>query len=136
AWRNPSGERDLVILQGREPNLNWREYVDIVLGVATRLEVTQVLALGGTYDAVSHRGGVSLSGSATTPRLTERLQELGIGATQYEGPSSVQSALLDACRERGIAAASLWGHAPHYVRTAPNPKVTHALLGALRALIG
>lgn len=135
SWHNPHGERDLVILQGREPNLNWREYVDIVLGLAEQLQVSQVVALGGTYDAVSHRGRVSLSGNSTTPELREKLDELGIGGSSYEGPSSVQSALLESCRERNIMAASLWGHAPHYVRAAPNPKVSHALLNALRILI-
>ena len=135
AWRNPDGERDLVILQGREPNLNWREYVDIVLGLAKRLDVTQVIALGGTYDAVSHRGQVSLSGHATSPELQERLEEFGITGSSYEGPSSVQSALLEACRERNILAASLWGHAPHYVRAAPNPKVSYAMLRILRTLL-
>jgi proteasome assembly chaperone (PAC2) family protein len=135
-WRNPTGERDLIILQGREPNLNWREYVDIILGLAARLEVSQVIALGGTYDAVSHRGQVSLSGHATSPDLREKLDAFGIGSSSYEGPSSVQSALLEACRERGLRAASLWGHAPHYVRAAPNPKVTHAMLRVLRTMLG
>ena len=136
SWTNPDGEHDLVILQGREPNLNWREYVEIVLDLAKRLDVSQVIALGGTYDAVSHRGQVSLSGHATNETLTERLAEFGITASGYEGPSSVQSALLDACRERDITAASLWGHAPHYVRAAPNPKVSHAMLKVLRTLLG
>jgi proteasome assembly chaperone (PAC2) family protein len=134
-WKNPAGEHDLVILQGREPNLNWREYVDLVLDLATRLEVSQVIALGGTYDAVSHRGQVSLSGNATTPDLNERLEEMGITGSEYEGPSSVQSALLEACRERNLQAASLWGHAPHYVRAAPNPKVSHAMLRVLRTIL-
>lgn len=136
SWTNPNGAHDLVILQGREPNLNWREYVEIVLDLAKRLDVSQVIALGGTYDAVSHRGQVSLSGHATNETLTERLAEFGITASGYEGPSSVQSALLDACRERDIIAASLWGHAPHYVRAAPNPKVSHAMLKVLRTLLG
>lgn len=135
AWRNPSAPRDLVILQGREPNLNWRAYIDTVLDLAERLGVSQVLALGGTYDAVSHRGKVSLSGHGTTPALRERLAELGVGSSSYEGPSSVQTALLEACRERDIAAASLWGHAPHYVRAAPNPKVSHAMLDVVRSLL-
>lgn len=135
AWRNPDGERDLVILQGREPNLNWREYVEIVLGLSKRLDVTQVIVLGGTYDAVSHRGQVSMSGHATSPEMRERLEEFGISASAYEGPSSVQSALLEACRERNIRAASLWGHAPHYVRAAPNPKVSYAMLRVLRTLL-
>jgi proteasome assembly chaperone (PAC2) family protein len=135
SWRNPNGERDIVILQGREPNINWREYVDIVMGLAQRLGVSQMVTLGGTYDAVSHRGRVSLSGNGTTPALTERLEGLGIGGSSYEGPSSVQSALIESCRDRKIGAASIWGHAPHYVRAAPNPKVSHAMLNALRILI-
>jgi proteasome assembly chaperone (PAC2) family protein len=135
SWQNPSGERDIVILQGREPNLNWREYVEIVLDLVVRLEVSQVIALGGTYDAVSHRGQVSMSGHATSPELRDALAEFGITASSYEGPSSVQSALLEACREKNILAASLWGHAPHYVRAAPNPKVSHAMLRVLRTLL-
>ena len=136
SWHNPGGERDIVILQGREPNLNWREYVDIILDLSGRLGVSQVIALGGTYDAVSHRGQVSMSGHATSPEIRDALAEFGITSSSYEGPSSVQSALLEACRERNLLAASLWGHAPHYVRAAPNPKVSHAMLRVLRTLLG
>jgi len=136
SWHNPNGERDIVILQGREPNLNWREYVEIILDLAGRLGVTQMIALGGTYDAVSHRGQVSMSGHATSPELRDALAEFGITASSYEGPSSVQSALLEACREKNLLAASLWGHAPHYVRAAPNPKVSHAMLRVLNTLLG
>ena len=136
SWHNPNGERDIVILQGREPNLNWREYVDIIIDLAGRLGVSQMIALGGTYDAVSHRGQVSMSGHATSPELRDALAEFGITASSYEGPSSVQSALLEACREKNLLAASLWGHAPHYVRAAPNPKVSHAMLRVLKTLLG
>jgi proteasome assembly chaperone (PAC2) family protein len=134
-WRNPSGPRDMVILQGREPNLNWQAYIQILMDLAKRLEVSQVIALGGTYDAVSHKGQVSLSGHATSQDLRERLEAFGISASAYEGPSSVQSALLEACRERDLKAASLWGHAPHYVRAAPNPKVSHAMLRVLKTIL-
>lgn len=133
AWRDPHGRQDLVILQGREPNLNWRGYVDAVLDLAGRCRVSQVVALGGTYDAVPHRGPVQLSGHVTTPDLRQRFEALDIALSSYEGPSSVQSALLEACQRRGLPAASLWGHAPHYVRAAPNLKVSHAVLQTLRA---
>ncbi len=132
AWRDPVGVRDLVILQGREPNVNWRGYIDAVLDLAVRCGVTQVVALGGTYDAVSHRGAVSLSGHGTTPELRRQLERLDVGLSTYEGPSSIQSALLEASQRRGIGAASLWGHAPHYVRVSPNLKVSHAVLAKLR----
>ena len=133
AWRDSSGVRDLVILHGREPNLNWQAYIRAILDLVERCGVTQVVALGGTYDAVPHRGPVQLSGHATTPALRHTLERLGIAASAYEGPSSVQSALLEACQRRGLPAASLWGHAPHYVRAVPNLKVSHAVLKTLRA---
>jgi proteasome assembly chaperone (PAC2) family protein len=133
AWRDPAGLRDLVILQGREPNLNWPGYVGMVMDLAERCEVSLVVALGGTFDAVSHRGRVQLSGHATTPELRRELENLDLPFSTYEGPSSVQSALLEACQRRGLPAASVWGHAPHYVRAAPNPKVSHAVLQVLRS---
>ena len=133
AWRDPAGVRDLVILQGREPNLNWRTYIDTLLDLVERCQVSQVVALGGTYDAVPHRGPVRLSGHGTTPELRQVFERLSIQLSSYEGPSSVQSALLEACQRRGLPAASLWGHAPHYVRAVPNLKVSHAMLQALRA---
>ena len=133
AWRDPSGRSDLIILQGREPNLNWRGYLDAVLDLAERCEVGRVVALGGTYDAVAHRGGVQLSGHATTPELRRMLERQSVQSSDYEGPSSVQTALLEACQRRGLPAASLWGHAPHYVQAVPNSKVSHAMLHALRS---
>jgi proteasome assembly chaperone (PAC2) family protein len=132
AWRDPAGRRDLVMLQGREPNLNWRAYTDAVLELTTRCGVEQVVVLGGTYDAVPHRGAVQLSGHASTPELRQVYERLGIGFSTYEGPSSVQSALIEACQRRGLPAASLWGHAPHYVRAVPNLKVSHGVLRTLR----
>jgi hypothetical protein len=47
----------------------------------------------------------------------------------------VQTALLDGARRRGVAAASLWGHAPHYIQAVPNVKVCHGVLDRLRALV-
>src|SRR5918997_4111382 len=104
AWRDPAGVRDLVILQGREPNLNWRTYIDTLLDLVERCRVSQVVALGGTYDAVPHRGPVRLSGHGTTPELRQVFERLSIQLSSYEGPSSVQSALLEACQRRGLPA--------------------------------
>jgi proteasome assembly chaperone (PAC2) family protein len=132
AWRDPSGVCDLVLFQAREPNINWRGYIDVVAGLIQELGVSQILLLGGQYDAVSHRGGVVLSGNASDASGRERLTSLGVEISNYQGPSSVQSALLDRCGKLSLPAASIWGHAPHYVRSAPNPKVSHAVLSALR----
>lgn len=135
AWHDPDGQRDLVLLQAREPNLRWREYVDLVLEVATGVGVTRLIGLGSNYDAVSHRRPVKVSGRGTTDEMREALSGLGVRESSYQGPSSIQSALLDACRKRGIPAGSMFGHAPHYVQSLPNVKVSHGILRKLGALL-
>ncbi|MFN0074653.1 MAG: PAC2 family protein [Chloroflexota bacterium] len=135
AWRDPDEERDLVLLQAREPNIRWKEYVELVLQVAHDFGVTRVIGLGSNYDAVSHRRPVKLSGRGTTPEMSEALSSIGVRETSYQGPSSIQSAVLDACRLRGIPAGTMFGHAPHYVQSLPNVQVSFSLLRKLGALL-
>ena len=105
-WRDPDEERDLVLLQAREPNIRWREYVELILQVAQDFSVTRMIGLGSNYDAVSHRRPVKLSGRGTTPEISEALSSIGVKETSYQGPSSIQSAILDACRLRGLPAGN------------------------------
>jgi len=135
AARDPSG-RDLVLFLAREPNVRWHEYLQAVLDLAERLQVGPLVSLGGTYDRVSHRGAATVSGWSPTPELRHSLASLGVRFTNYEGPSSIQAALMEACTRRGIAGASLWGHAPHYVSGIANPKVAHTVLLRLVELLG
>jgi proteasome assembly chaperone (PAC2) family protein len=135
-WRDPDEERDLVLLQAREPNIRWKEYVDLVMQVAQDFSVTRMIGLGSNFDAVSHRRPVKLSGRGTTPEISEALSSIGVKETSYQGPSSIQSALLDACRHRGIPAATMFGHAPHYIQSLPNVQVSYTILRKLGALLG
>jgi proteasome assembly chaperone (PAC2) family protein len=134
-WNNPNEGRDLLLFLGREPNLRWGAYTGALLDLAERCGVTLMVTLGGTYDAVSHHGDVTVTGIGSTPHLRQQLESLGVAFSQYQGPSSVQTALLDGARRRGVAAASLWGHAPHYIQAVPNVKVCHGVLDRLRALV-
>lgn len=136
AWHDPDADRDLVLLQAREPNIRWKEYVDLVLQVAGELGVTRLFGLGSNFDAVSHRRPIKVSGRGTTPEISEALSSIGVRETSYQGPSSIQSALLDACRGRGIPAATMFGHAPHYVQSLPNVQVSHGMLRKLGSLLG
>jgi proteasome assembly chaperone (PAC2) family protein len=110
--RDPSG-RDLVLFLGREPGVRWRAFVATVLDLAERLGGSPVFALGSTYDRVSHRGPAQVSAWSPTAEIRHTLETMGVRFSAYEGPSGIQSALKERCRERGLPAASLWGHAPH-----------------------
>ncbi len=129
------GGRDLVLLATREPQLRWRTFTEAITELASRCGVEMLLGLGSLYDGVPHTGDVLLSGWATERRLQEALDRMGIPFTHYEGPSSIQSALMDACVRHGIPAVGLWGHAPYYITGVHNPKVSWGILSKVEHLL-
>jgi hypothetical protein len=63
------------------------------------------------------------------PALGQRLRELELQDTDYEGPTAFVTALLHAAAAGGITAASLWVATPPYLQ-AGNPVAALALLEA------
>jgi len=122
-----------VLLLGIEPNLRWRTFTELVVGLATELEVELMITLGALLADVPHTRPAPVTGSATDSELVERL---GLSASRYEGPTGIVGVLHDACREAGIPSASLWAAVPHYVSLTPSPRAAVALCERLGSLIG
>ena len=130
----PDGlDRDVVLLLGIEPNLRWRTFGDLVVGLANDLDVELMITLGALLADVPHTRPAPVTGSATDEELVERL---GLSASRYEGPTGIVGVLHDVCRQRGIASASLWAAVPHYVSLTPSPRGALALCERLGTLIG
>ena len=130
----PEGlDRDVVLLLGIEPNLRWRTFTELVVGLATELEVELMITLGALLADVPHTRPAPVTGSATDSELVE---PLGLSASRYEGPTGIVGVLHDACREAGIPSASLWAAVPHYVSLTPSPRAAVALCERLGSLIG
>jgi proteasome assembly chaperone (PAC2) family protein len=130
----PEGlDRDVVLLLGIEPNLRWRTFTELVVGLATELEVELMITLGALLADVPHTRPAPVTGSATDSELVERL---GLSASRYEGPTGIVGVLHDACREAGIPSASLWAAVPHYVSLTPSPRAAVALCERLGSVIG
>ena len=130
----PDGlDRDVVLLLGIEPNLRWRTFGDLVVGLAQDLDVELMITLGALLADVPHTRPAPVTGSATDEELVERL---GLSASRYEGPTGIVGVLHDVCRQRGIASASLWAAVPHYVSLTPSPRGALALCERLGTLIG
>ena len=125
----------LILYVGTEPNLRWRAFSNIITSVAEQHGVELVVSLGALLDAVPHTREPKVTGRASSPLLTQRAEWLGIRNSGYQGPTGIHTAFMDACRKKGLAQASIWGHSPHYVNTSPNPKVSYALLVKLRSLV-
>jgi proteasome assembly chaperone (PAC2) family protein len=129
----PSADRDLVLLDGTEPNLRWRTFSETIATVADALGVEMVITLGALIAEVSHTLPVPITGLASSPELVE---ELELERSNYEGPTGIVGVVHDLCRRNGIDSASLWAAVPHYVAAVPNPKAALALLRRLEGLTG
>jgi proteasome assembly chaperone (PAC2) family protein len=117
--------RDLIIAVATEPHLKWRTYCGAVLDLARRCDATLVLMLGALLAEVPHTRPVRITGSASDPELAARL---GVRPSRYEGPTGIVGVLNTACREQGMATASVWANVPHYVSGIENPKAALALV--------
>lgn len=131
AVRAATGEHDLVVLLGVEPNLRWRSFCDSVIEVARQTGCELVVTLGALLADVPHTRPVRITGSATDTDLIERLH---LEDSRYEGPTGIVGVLHDACRGAGLASVSLWAPVPHYVASPPNPPATRELLARLTEL--
>jgi proteasome assembly chaperone (PAC2) family protein len=131
--RAPTADRDLLLLDGTEPNLRWRTFAETVATAADTLGVELVVTLGALIAEVSHTLPVPITGLASSRELVD---ELELERSSYEGPTGITGIVHDLCRQAGIESASLWAAVPHYVAAVPNPKAALALLRRLEGLTG
>jgi proteasome assembly chaperone (PAC2) family protein len=130
--RIPGTRQDAVILIGTEPNLRWRTFAGLVLGLAEDLDVRRIVTFGSLLADVPHTRPSPVTAAATDPQLVE---ELGLEPSRYEGPTGIVGVLLDAARARGIPSLSLWAAVPHYVSLAPSPRAALALVNRFGELM-
>ncbi len=133
AGEGPS--QGLMLFLGVEPNLKWKTFCRVILDEAVTRGVNTVMNLGALLDAVPHTRPARISGSANGPELGSALEELAITSSNYQGPTGITSALMEACTTRGLQYAGIWGHIPHYLQAAPNYKVSHALVSSLNSIL-
>ena len=130
----PEGlDRDVVLLLGIEPNLRWRTFTELVVGLARDLGIELLITLGALLADVPHTRAAPVTGSASDKDLVERL---GLSASRYEGPTGIVGVIHDACGRSGIPSASLWAAVPHYVSLTPSPRGALALCERLGDVLG
>ncbi|HEX9416154.1 MAG TPA: PAC2 family protein [Gaiellaceae bacterium] len=128
----PGTDRDAVLLLGIEPNLRWRAFTSLVVDFCRELGIEMMVSLGALLADVPHTRPSPVTGSATDPALVE---QLGLSASRYEGPTGIVGVLHDACREEGISSVSIWAAVPHYVQLTPSPRAAKALCERLGELL-
>jgi len=131
--RAEAAERDVVLLNGTEPNLKWRTFSETVVEAARELGVESVVVLGALIAEVAHTLPVPITGVASDRELVEGLE---LERANYEGPTGIVGVMLDQFRTEGLPSISLWAAVPHYVAGVPNPKAALALSERLERVTG
>jgi proteasome assembly chaperone (PAC2) family protein len=126
-------EHDLLLLQGTEPSLRWRQFTGLVVDTARELDAHMVITLGALLADVPHSRPVPMTGIASDEGLVAKL---GYERSTYEGPTGVVGVLHHACAQAGVSSVSLWASVPHYVAAAPNPKAALALIRSFEGVAG
>jgi proteasome assembly chaperone (PAC2) family protein len=135
AYQAPHLNHDVILHLGVEPQLKWKTFSKTFLEVCRHFSASEVVLLGALLADIPHSIPVPISGSSSNLDMKERLREMDIHSSRYEGPTGMIGVLLDAFRRAAIPTASLWAAAPHYLAATPNIKVTSALLTYLNTFM-
>tara|TARA_Y100000588_G_scaffold347012_1_gene395429 strand:- start:380 stop:1264 length:885 start_codon:yes stop_codon:yes gene_type:complete len=125
--------RDIILLSGIEPHINWRRFVANIVDICKTYEVATFITLGGLLAEVSHTNAVRVGGSATDPELAKELGFTDAETPSYQGPTGIVGVLTNELRAAGIETASVWANVPFYIQRSPNPKGALAILQRLNS---
>jgi proteasome assembly chaperone (PAC2) family protein len=127
----PDG-RDLILVQGLEPNLRWRQFSTLIASALSSANVTRVHLLGALLADTPHTRPIPISVSTGNREL---MKNLGLAPSTYEGPTGIIGVLADTLGRAGVEVLTLWSAIPHYVSHPPCPKATLALLSHLEQVL-
>ena len=129
-----TGDRDVLVLTGPEPDFRWHELCAAAVEIARRFDAREWLSLGAIPAAVPHTRPVTLLGTQSIPGLLRGGVEPGPeGILQV--PAAAVSVLDVAVAGAGIPAVGYYAQIPHYVSGA-YPGAAVALLEAAGRHLG
>lgn len=130
--RPAAADRDIVLVQGPEPNMRWRQFCAELLEHVEQLGVETVVTLGALLGDTAHTRPVPVTGTAYDSEAAKRF---GLERERYQGPTGIVGVFQDMCVQEGVPAVSVWAVVPHYVSQPPSPKATIALLNKLEDIL-
>jgi len=107
---------NLVFFLGQEPNLRWPSFADCIFTLAAEVGVERIVFMGSFGGSVPHTREPRMFGSISHERLKPLLEEYGVKPSDYEGPGSFASYLLQQAEPHGVEMISLAAEIPGYLQ--------------------
>ena len=124
-------DRDVLILQGAEPDHRWKEFSSTVADLAISYGCQMMVGFGAYPAPSPHTRPTRVVTTASSARIAEKI---GVNRGSLDVPAGVMAAIERACVTRGLTAVGLWGQVPHYVSNMAYPAAAVALLEAFGKL--
>lgn len=129
-----SEKSNLILLSGKEPNLNWEEFADCIFSLCSELGVKMIYFIGSVAGLVPHTREPRFLCSVSNPNLKETIQHYGVKFTDYEGPASIVTYLTAGANKQGLSMVSFVATVPAYVQ-GNNPKCIEAVTRRLAGIL-
>jgi len=137
---NHASDHDIILFLGTEPNLNWEEYADTVVALASDFGAYRLYTFGGVLDRSPYTREPIMSCTCTSVRVRSEMEKYNVSFLSREGPASINLMLLHACKKRGLDGVNLTVRAPYYpefkITIDYSPKSVKAILSRLSHLMG
>lgn len=131
--RFPDGSRDLVVLSGVEPHINWDVFSECIVQCVKRLNCNIVVTVGANDELIPHTRTPNVFGSTSNIALARRLK---LSLPKYQGPTGLLGVLHERFERQQIPSVSLRVGVPRYLLNAQHPKSSAALLRHLELVLG
>jgi proteasome assembly chaperone (PAC2) family protein len=124
---------DLVLFEGKEPNLRWHDFAECIFGVAERFRVSRMYFIGSVAGLAPHTRDPRVFTSVSDSALLPALKRHGVTPSNYEGPGSFITFLTTLAAERGIPLVTLVAETQAYIQ-GKNIKCLEAVVRRLVAV--
>ena len=127
-----SNDGSLLLMEGVEPQLNWKTFTQSILAEAQNYNVSMIITLGSLLAEVPHSRPVLIHGVSEN---TEINRTYGLQTSSYEGPTGIIGVINQLSTDAGIPNMSFWATVPNYVAGAESPKAALALIERLKTTL-
>jgi len=124
----------LAFFVGREPNIRWPTFGNCILTLAEQVGIKRIIFVGSFGGAVPHTREPRLYLSASNKALLEEMAPFDLRPSNYEGPGSFTSYLMNRAGDQDIEMISLVAEIPGYLQ-GTNPMSIEAVTRRLSKMI-
>src|SRR4051812_35535474 len=136
-WRDPRGERDLVVFLGEaQPPIGKYPFCRQLVSFANDLGVERVLTFAAMATRMRPDARSRVYGAATDAEGVQELRRLELEMVEEGQISGLNGVLLGVAADAGLQGACLLGEMPHLFAQLPFPKASLAVLEVFTTMTG